>query len=89
MLLTGEDGTVYQFNPATCQLTPVEGTGGADDDGAALEGAGVGAAVTEESTEASEDEKLIEESEEVSEPQVKELTESQQIVSNLIKSLSA
>ncbi len=92
MVLTGEDGTVYNFNPGTCELLPVDGTGGADDDAAALENPGIGAEVVEEpiaeepvveSTEAKEDETLIEESE------VVELTESQQIVSNLIKSLGA
>ncbi len=87
MVLTGEDGTVYNFNPGTCELTPVEGTGGADDESAALENPGIGAEVVEEplpmaeSTEV-EGGTLVEEAE-------VELTESQQIVSNLIKSLGA
>ncbi len=91
MVLTGEDGTVYNFNPGTCELNPVEGTGGADDESAALENPGIGAEVIEEpmpvaeSTEA-EGETLVEEAEE---GEVVELTESQQIVSNLIKSLGA
>jgi len=90
MILTGEDGTVYSFNPATCELTPIEGTGGAeenpsiDDMG---EGAGIEEPAMQESTEATEGEELTE-SEEVTEETV-ELTESQQIVSNLIKSLGA
>jgi hypothetical protein len=81
MTLTGEDGTVYQFNPATCELTPVEGTEG--EEAPALEDAGEGAEITEpEMTE------KFNESTEVGETK-KELTESQTIVSNLIKSLSA
>ncbi len=90
MTLTGEDGTVYTFNQATCELIPIEGTGGADDDAAALESPGIGAEVMEEpvveSTEV-EGETLVEEAEVTEE--VVELTESQQIVSNLIKSLGA
>ncbi len=97
MILTGEDGTVYNFNPATCELIPVEGTGGADDDAAALENPGIGAEVMEEpeipmaeSTEAAEGETLVEEAEVKVEANAEvELTESQLIVSNLIKSLGA
>ncbi len=84
MILTGEDGTVYRFNPATCELVPVEGTGGADDDAAALEEPGIGAEVMEEPMD-----DIIGESTEVKADELTELTESQQIVSNLIKSLGA
>ncbi len=95
MVLTGEDGTVYNFNPGTCELIPIEGTGGADDDAAALENPGIGAELEEEpmdeipvveATEAEEGETLVEENEITDKV---ELTESQQIVSNLIKSLGA
>ncbi len=85
MILTGEDGTVYSFNPGTCELVPVEGTGPADDASAALENPGEGVVSEEipmaESTEVESTETLVEEA--------TELTESQQIVSNLIKSLGA
>jgi hypothetical protein len=84
MILTGEDGTVYSFNPATCELTPVENTGGAEDN-PSVDDMGEGAALAQESTEV--EGKELTESTEASEPQ--ELTESQQIVSNLIKSLGA
>jgi hypothetical protein len=106
MILTGEDGTVYNFNPATCELIPVDGAEGADEaqDGLAdLEGPG--AEALGESTETKET--LVEESEvspdniketkveggvetdETVEAEPEELTESQMIVSNLIKSLGA
>ena len=84
MVLTGEDGTVYNFNTATCELEPVEGTGGADDDAAALEDPGVGAESESEEVEEID----VAESTEIKEGQM-ELTESQLIVSNLIKSLGA
>jgi hypothetical protein len=90
MILTGEDGTVYNFNPATCELTPVEGTGGADEN-PSLDDMGEGADIEEpvlkESTEV-EGESLEESTKEIAEVQ-EELTESQMIVSNLIKSLGA
>ncbi len=81
MMLTGDDGTVYTFNQGTCELIPVEGTGGADDDAAALDDPGIGVEVAEEST--------VVAGQELTESTVVELTESQQIVSNLIKSLGA
>lgn len=71
MILTGEDGTVYSFDPATGSLTPVEGTGGAENN-PSINDMGEGAGI-QESTEG----------------ELTELTESQQIVSNLIKSLGA
>jgi len=37
MTLTGEDGTVYTYNPATGELTPVEGAEGAEAAEAGLE----------------------------------------------------
>ena len=81
MILTGEDGTVYSFNPATCELTPVENTGGAEDNPSVEDFAPeAGAEVAEESEKAEEGSELTE---------ATELTESQQIVSNLIKSLNA
>jgi len=108
MILTGEDGTIYNFNPATCELVPMDGAEGADEaqDGlAAIEGEG--AEALGESTEVTEEETLVEESEvspdniketkveggvetdETVEQEPEELTESQMIVSNLIKSLGA
>ena len=94
MVLTGEDGTVYNFDPATCELTPVEGAEGAEgaeapEAPAAPEGNPFAESteveateeVLEEATEATEATEALEESE------VQELTESQLIVSNLIKSL--
>ncbi len=95
MILTGEDGTVYNFNPATCELVPVEGTGGADNNPSVEdmgEGASLEAPAMQESKETTEGE--LTESEELQESAEStgtktELTESQQIVSNLIKSLSA
>ncbi len=84
MILTGEDGTVYSFNPATCELTPVEGTGGAEDNPSVNdmgEGAGIEEPAMQESTEV--------EGQELTESTEVELTESQMIVSNLIKSLGA
>ncbi len=102
MVLTGEDGTVYNFNPGTCELVPVEGTGGADDDAAALENPGEGVVAEEELQEpvlesTEETKEIVEEAEVVEEASASEadveteveLTESQQIVSNLIKSLGA
>ncbi len=93
MILTGEDGTVYNFNAGTCELTPVEGTGGADDESAAMEDPGEGVVAEEvlaqdmaESTEVQATEVLTESTEST---EVEELTESQMIVSNLIKSLGA
>ncbi len=93
MILTGEDGTVYNFNPGTGELTPVEGTGGADDESAALENMGDGVVAEElqqdavvESTEVEETAEIVEETEVT---ETVELTESQMIVSNLIKSLGA
>jgi len=80
MILTGEDGTVYNFNPATCELVPVEGTGGAEDNPAVDdmgEGAGIEAPAMQQESTTVEGQELT------------ELTESQQIVSNLIKSLGA
>ncbi len=95
MVLTGEDGTVYNFNAGTCELIPVEGTGGADDESAALDNPGEGVVQDEilaqdmaESTEVTDEVELTE-STESTETEVVELTESQQIVSNLIKSLGA
>jgi len=82
MTLTGEDGTVYTFNTGTKELTPIEGTGGADDESAAMENPGVGV----ESEELGQD--AVVESTEIS-VGATELTESQMIVSNLIKSLGA
>jgi hypothetical protein len=82
MILTGEDGTVYSFNQATCELTPIEGTGGAEDN-PSVDDMGEGASIAEESTAA--EGKLVEESTSVE----AEPTESQLIVSNLIKSLGA
>jgi hypothetical protein len=101
MKLTGEDGTVYMFNPATCELTPIEGAEGSEPMGG-LEGEG--AEALGESTEA--EGQLVEESksetgvksadagagsetDETIEGEPVELTESQMIVSNLIKSLGA
>jgi len=109
MKLTGEDGTVYNFNPATCELTPVEGAEGSEpmED---LEGEG--AEALGESTEVdAQAEQLVEESEDIQdesktgvesadagagsetdetiEEEPQEITESQMIVSNLIKSLGA
>ena len=105
MKLTGEDGTVYMFNPATCELTPIEGAEGSEpmDN---LEGEG--AEALGESEELSEDGKIISklmeesdtgvesadagagsETDETIEDEPQELTESQMIVSNLIKSLGA
>ena len=83
MILTGEDGTVYSFNPATCELTPVENTGGAEDN-PSVDDMGEGAALAQESEEFQGQELT-----ESTETQEVELTESQQIVSNLIKSLGA
>jgi hypothetical protein len=88
MKLTGEDGTVYMFNPATCELTPVEGAEGSEP----MEGLeGEGAQALGESTET--EGKLVEEGatdvESADAGKVEELTESQMIVSNLIKSLGA
>jgi hypothetical protein len=71
MILTGEDGTVYQFNPATCELTPIEGTGGAEDN-PSVEDMGEGADIEEPEME---DE--LKESEEVSDETKEELTESE------------
>jgi len=71
MILTGEDGTVYQFNPATCELTPIEGTGGAEDN-PSTEDMGEGADIEEPQL----DEEL-KESEEVSDETKEELTESE------------
>ncbi len=78
MILTGEDGTVYSFDQATGELTPIDGTGGADDMAAALEDPGIGAEVMEEPM-----------AESTQMGGQTELTESQMIVSNLIKSLGA
>ncbi len=99
MILTGEDGTVYNFDPASGTLTPVEGTGGADDESAALEAPGEGVVAEEvlaqdmaESTEVQAEEVLTESTESTESTEVEEkveLTESQMIVSNLIKSLGA
>jgi len=107
MKLTGEDGTVYMFNPATCELTPIDGAEGSEP----MEGLeGEGAEALGESEEVSEDAstELVEEAENTSdtgvesadagagsetdetiEDEPQELTESQMIVSNLIKSLGA
>jgi uncharacterized protein YerC len=76
--LTDEDGVVYTFNQATCELVPVEGTGGADNNPSVDdmgEGAGIEEPVLGESTEIGGG--------------AQELTESQMIVSNLIKSIGA
>ena len=81
MILTDQDGTVYNFNKATCELTPIEGTGGAEDNPGVAD-MGEGASLAQESTEAKGG--ILTESTELT-----ELTESQQIVSNLIKSLGA
>ncbi len=96
MILTGEDGTVYNFDPASGTLTPVEGTGGADDESAALEEPGDGVVAEEvlaqdmaESTEVQAEEVLTESTESTEVEENVELTESQMIVSNLIKSLGA
>ena len=90
MVLTGEDGSIYKFDPATCELTPVEGAEGADEAQDGLDNITSNEADHSdsdepfgESTEAEEGSEMIEESE------VVELTESQTIVSNLIKSLGA
>jgi len=100
MILTGEDGTVYRFDPATCELVPVEGTGG-EDNNPSVDDMGEGADIEEpamdeklnESEEVEEAEKaekeIVEESEVTEEAEATELTESQMIVSNLIKSLGA
>jgi len=103
MILTGEDGTVYSFDPATCELTPIEGTEADEEPDVA--DMGEGAEMQEpqmESTEETGD--LVEEAEadaeadaeaeaetltESEEAEAEELTESQMIVSNLIKSLGA
>lgn len=100
MTLTGEDGTVYSYNPATGELIPVEGVADAvadevDENVEGLEGqlpeeiAEEMPAELKESTEVEVEAEAIEESTEVEvevEAEV-ELTESQMIVSNLIKSL--
>lgn len=131
MILTAEDGTVYEYNPATGELAPIEGAEGpeageegqvdaeageedmedlesnegdhADSDVPEVfkEGEEVEVAEAEEVVEEAQDEvveeaadetveeaaeDVVEESEVVGEAQV-ELTESQLIVSNLIKSL--
>jgi hypothetical protein len=99
MRLTAEDGTVYMFNPATCELTPVDGAEGSEpmDN---LEGEGAkalgestntnGSLVEEGDTGvASADGKAGSETDETIEEEPQELTESQMIVSNLIKSLGA
>jgi len=101
MILTGEDGTVYQFNPATCELTPVEGAEGpeAGEGEPAVGEMGEGASLSEESETQTEGEQIEEsetaettETEQIEESETEtqeELTESQQIVANLIKSLGA
>ena len=81
-ILTDEDGVVYSFNPATCELIPVEGAEGSQKP--AIDDMGEGASLAQESTEV-QGEVLTESTE----TEVTELTESQQIVSNLIKSLGA
>jgi len=88
MKLTGEDGTVYMFNPATCELTPIDGAEGSEPmnnlEGEGAEALGEstinGGSLVDESKAGKETDETIED-----EPQ--ELTESQMIVSNLIKSL--
>lgn len=98
MILTGEDGTVYSFDPATCELTPIDAgeegdmevapeMGGAPMAESEEAGEEAGELVEEASEKASEkaSEEIVEESETTDE----ELTESQMIVSNLIKSLGA
>ena len=98
MILTGEDGTVYSFNKATGELVPVEGAEGAEDAEEGLDDIESNEAEHEdsdvpfaESTEVQEvaEVETIEESDvqEVAEVAEVELTESQMIVSNLIKSL--
>ncbi len=91
MKLTGEDGTIYNFDPATCELTPVDGAEGSEEaqdglDAIISNDAGIEDSKEPfgESTEVEADAKILEESE-----GVQELTESQMIVSNLIKSLGA
>lgn len=59
MKLTGEDGTIYSFDPASCSLTPIEGNSAMMDN-------------VQESTANSK----------------KSLTESEQIVNDLIKTLN-
>jgi hypothetical protein len=98
MTLTGEDGTVYTYNPATGELTPVEGAEGSEEGDAGLEDLESNEAAVEdseepselkESTEVTEETTELTESTEVVEEAAEEveLTESQLIVSNLIKSL--
>jgi hypothetical protein len=82
MILTDQEGVMYNFNPATCELTPIEGGEGSEKPD--IDDMGEGAALAQESTEVAGEE-LTESTEVVGE----ELTESQQIVSNLIKSLGA
>ena len=95
MKLTGEDGTIYNFDPATCELTPVDGAEGSEEaqdglDAIISNDAGIEDSKepfgesTEVDADADADAKVLEESE-----GVQELTESQMIVSNLIKSLGA
>ena len=93
MKLTGEDGTIYNFDPATCELTPVDGAEGSEEAQDGLDAIISNDAGIEDSKEpfgestevdADADVKVLEESE-----GVQELTESQMIVSNLIKSLGA
>jgi hypothetical protein len=76
-ILTDQDGVMYSFNSATCELTPIEGAEGSEKP--EIGDMGEGAELAQESTEA-EGEMLTEST---------ELTESQQIVSNLIKTLGA
>ena len=101
LTLTGEDGTVYSYNPATGELVPVEGAEGAEETQNGLEGLeGEGAEALGESTEVKgetlEEGEVVEtkveggvETDETVEAEPEELTESQLIVSNLIKSLGA
>ena len=105
MILTGEDGTVYQFNPATCELIPVEGAEGSEPeeglDEVPAEGdeevqLGESTEETQEQVEESETQEVEKTQEQLEESETQEvqetqeeLTESQQIVANLIKSLGA
>jgi len=76
ILLTGQDGTHYQYNQATGELTPVSDMGNESyEDTPEEDDMGDGSSYSEESTRVRD--------------KATELTESQMIVSNLIKSLGA
>jgi hypothetical protein len=89
MIVTDQEGNVYELNMASCTLNKIEGTG--ESDNPSLDDMGEGAEIEEEPEmqESTQETGELTESTEAGEAEQQELTESQLIVKNLIKSLGA